>query len=124
MYVKKASGFIFAEKSAIGQLKGLLGTYSPETFTSVRWKYWKATLDPKLCPDCLSHHGKLYSMDEIPDMKPPLHDNCRCAILPLEAIMPGGAAKGGEHGADYWSAHYGRLPDYYISDDVFRRCIS
>lgn len=117
MYVKQASGFIFAEKSAIRRFKGLLDTYSPETFTSVRWKYWKAILDPKLSLDCLSHHGKIYSMDEIPDIEPPLHDNCRCAILPLEAIMPGGATKDGENGADYWLAHYGQLPDYYVSKE-------
>ena len=61
MYVKKASGFIVAEKSEIRQLKGLLDTYSPKTFASIRCKYWKAIFDPKLCLDCLSHHGKIYS---------------------------------------------------------------
>lgn len=101
-------------------MKGLLDTYSPETFTSVRWKYWKAILDPKLCLDCLSRHGKIYSMYEIPDIEPPLHDNCRCAILPLEAIMPGSATKDGENGADHWLIHYGKLPDYYISDEEMR----
>lgn len=54
-------------------------------------------------------------MEEQPEVEPPLHDHCRCAILPMEAITPGGATKDGENGADYWLAHYGKLPDYYIS---------
>ena len=54
-------------------------------------------------------------MDEPPDVEPPLHENCRCAILPMDAITPGGATKDGENGADYWLVHDDELPDYYIS---------
>ena len=81
------------------------------------WKYWKAVLDDRLCKDCRSHHGKIYSADETPDPKPPLHERCRCVILQMKAVMPGGATKDGENGADFWLAHYGKLPDYYISKE-------
>ena len=74
-------------------------------------------MDPKLCLDCLNHHGKVYAMDEIPDIEPPLHENCRCAILPMDAIIPGGATKDGESRADYWLINFGKLPDYYISKE-------
>ncbi len=53
-------------------------------------------------------------MDALPDVEPPLHENCRCAILPMEAITPGGATKDGKNGADYWLINFGKLPDYYI----------
>lgn len=94
MYIKKTCGYILGESSAeITTLKGLLDTFFPATTQSVIWKYWRAILDPKLCADCLSHHGKIFAMDEVPEFEPPLHDNCRCAILPMDTITPGGATK-------------------------------
>lgn len=81
------------------------------------WKHWKAILAPKLCVGCLSHHGKIYRIDEEPDDKPPLHNNCRCAILQMDAIIPGEATKDGLNGADYWLVNYGELPSYYISKE-------
>ena len=117
MYIKKTCGCVLRESGDSLLIKGLLDIYIPETHKSTFWKYWRAILDPKLCLDCLSHHGKVYAMDEIPDIEPPLHDNCRCAILPMEAITPGGATKDGENGADYWLTNFGKLPDYYISKE-------
>ena len=115
MYIKKTCGCVLTETYDSPRLKGLLDIYIPETHKSTIWKYWRAILDPKLCLDCLSHHGKVYAMDELPDVEPPLHENCRCAILPMDAITPGGATKDGENGADYWLVRDGELPDYYIS---------
>lgn len=120
MYVKKAGGYAYAEAEPTPYFKGLLDTYSPETFPGSRWRYWRAVLDLKLCEECRSHHGKIYSVSEMLDVEPPLHEHCRCAILPMEAIMPGGATKDGENGADYWLIHYGKLPDYYIADEDLR----
>ena len=120
MYIKKTCGCVLGKSSDSLLMKGLLDIYIPETHKSTLWKYWRAILDPKLCLDCLSHHGKVYAMDEIPGVEPPLHENCRCAILPMDAITAGGATKDGENGADYWLTNYGKLPDYYISDADLR----
>ena len=120
MYNKKTCGSVISESGDSLLKKGLLDIYVPETHKSVLWKYWRAILDPKLCLDCLSHHGKVYAMDEIPDVEPPLHENCRCAILPMDATTPGGATKEGENGADYWLANYGKLPNYCISEADLR----
>lgn len=117
MYIKKTCGCVLGKLSDSLLMKGLLDIYIPETHKSTLWKYWRAILDPKLCLDCLSHHGQIYAMDEIPDIEPPLHENCRCAIQPMEAITPGVATKDGENGADYWLINFGTLPDYYISKD-------
>lgn len=123
MYIKKV--YQLYQQAPISRAtapysKGLLDEYVPETFKSTVWKYWKAILDFKLCTNCWDHHGKIDSMDEDPDPKPPLHENCRCDILPAEAIAPGGATKDGENGADFWLLYFGKLPDYYISDDELR----
>ena len=121
MYVKKIYGYVQKEESPSAKVsKGLLDIFIPETTQSRIWKYWRATLDLKLCQPCRDHHGKLYAIREIPDLEPPLHDRCRCAILPMEAIVPGAATKNGENGADYWLIHYGQLPDYYISEEDLR----
>lgn len=102
------------------QIKGLLDIYTPETSKSTLWKYWKAALDPKLCLECASHHGKIYAIDETPDIEPPLHPNCRCVIERMDAIVAGNATQDGENGADYWLVHHGQLPDYYISKEELR----
>ena len=121
MYIRKICGHILSRPPKDrGTAKGLLDTFVPETFQSTTWMNWLAVLDAKLCRQCYAHHGKIYAMDEIPDVEPPLHNRCRCAILPMETILPGGATKDGENGADYWLSHYGRLPDYYISIDDLR----
>lgn len=121
MYVKKICGCVLKELYSSERIcKGLLDIFVPETAQSRLWKYWRAMLDPKLCTNCLNHHGKIYAMDEMPDVEPPLHEHCRCAILPMEAIVPGSATKDGKNGADYWLTHYGQLPEYYISDADLR----
>ena len=119
MYVKTFSGYIPGDSFATTE-KGLLDTFFPEATQSASWKHWQAVLDPKLCPECLKHHGKVYAVDETPPELPPLHENCRCVILRIGAITPGKATKDGEDGADYWLANYGKLPDYYISEDELR----
>ena len=102
MYINKMCGCVLTELNDIkstAQIKGLLDTYTPETSKSILWKYWKATLAPKLCLECASHHGKIYAIDELPDIEPPLHPNCRCTIDRMDAIVVGGATKDGENTA-------------------------
>ena len=97
--------------------KGLLDTYDPSTIESVGYKNWKAILDLRTCIDCLSRHGKIYSIDEIPAVKPPLHPNCRCEIKPMESIYAGEVTKNGEAGADFWLTYFNKLPDYYVTEE-------
>lgn len=119
MYIKTVFGYILEDRFTTTE-KGLLDIFIPETTESTVWKYWRAVLDGKLCPRCFEHHGKIYAMNERPLVVPELHENCRCAILPMMAIIPGGATKAGRDGADYWLVNFGGLPDYYISKDELR----
>ena len=116
MYFKRFNGCILKLDDRPTE-KGALDIFIPETCQSRKWRHWVAQLDSKLCPVCLERHGKVYKNDEEVDIEPPLHVNCRCAILPVEAIKPGFATEEQENGADYWLAYKGILPDYYISKE-------
>ena len=97
--------------------KGLLDTFEPVTTQSKNYKNWKAILDLKTCIECRSRHGQIYQNNEVVEPEPPLHINCRCDIIPMESIEAGNATKNEENGADYWLKHFGKLPEYYISEE-------
>ena len=94
MYIKKTCGCVLGKLSeSITVCKGLLDVFIPETAQSTVWKYWRAILDPKLCADCLSHHGKIYTWDEIPEIEPPLHDNCAVLYCRWRLLYPAAPQK-------------------------------
>ena len=97
--------------------KGLLDFYSPPTQESWTYKNWIAVLDLKTCLECRSRHGQIYRMDEILDIEPPLHPNCRCNIKPMEAVSAGQGTQDGQKGADYWMKYFADLPAYYITKE-------
>lgn len=97
--------------------KGLLDTFEPITTQSSNYKNWKAELDLKTCIDCRSRHGQIYRIDEVVDPAPPLHNNCRCDIIPMESIEAGNATKNNNDGADYWLKYFGEIPEYYITKE-------
>ena len=66
----------------------------------IRVVRWTAILDRKLCPICLSHHGKYAALGggKLPTrfsnnsltpsgLRPPLHANCRCVLLPVFDLL-------------------------------------
>lgn len=73
--------------------------------------------DLNTCIECRSRHGQIYGIDEVVDPAPPLHNNCRCDIVPMESIEAGNATKNNNDGADYWLKHFGELPDYYLTKE-------
>lgn len=117
MYIKKMCGCIVSADIPCPLAKGLLDFYSPPTQESRNYKNWVAVLDLKTCLECRSRHGEIYRMDEIPDLEPPLHPNCRCMIKPMEAVIAGQGTKDGQNGADYWMKYVADLPEYYITED-------
>lgn len=44
---------------------------------------WTTAGDGRVCPDCASLEGKVYTLDEIQEMIP-YHPNCRCMALPVD----------------------------------------
>jgi len=48
---------------------------------------WRTAQDERVCPDCESLEGKVFTLDEIEGMIP-LHPNCRCVALPYFGKAP------------------------------------
>lgn len=117
MYVKKMCGYVVSANMLCILTKGRLDSYSPPTQKSRNYKNWIAVLDLKTCLECRSRHGQIYQMDEIPDVEPPLHPNCRCDIKPMKAVEAGYGTKDGQNGADYWMKYFADLPEYYITEE-------
>lgn len=73
----------------------------PPTQRSENWKHWVADADIKTCLLCRNLNGKIYSIDADNFEEPPIHTNCRCEIVALEAVVAGNATKDGKNGADF-----------------------
>lgn len=96
------------------------GKFLPEVDVSENYKHWISHMDWKRCVDCKNLHGKIWRLDEEPELKPPLHPNCRCVIEPMESIKAGTATMNGTNGADWTLKQEGELPDYYITKDEIK----
>lgn len=91
--------------------KGKLDIFIPKTTVSIKWKHWKAVLDPKTCEPCRNRHGKIYPMNKEVNPSLEMHDFCRCMVLPMRAAEAGNCSYEGENGADWWLWNKGILPD-------------
>lgn len=92
------------------------GLFKPKIISgSGRWNYWRTIIDGKQCRTCFTQHGTIYNIREKADPNPPAHNNCRCEILSLDAVMAGEATLLGAEGADWYLMYHGELPDYYIT---------
>lgn len=103
--------------SAVSEIqKDLIDTFRPSiTFDSQDYKNWIAKLDLFTCILCRKTHGKVYGINEVILMPPPIHTNCRCEIKRMVAALAGSATQRGMDGADYAVKHTGTLPSYYIT---------
>lgn len=89
--------------------------WEPIFANSSKYKNWLAVLDLKTCYVCRKMHGKIWLINEIPEMEPPVHPNCRCAIRVMKTIEAGTATIHGENGADWTLKNEGKLHDYYLT---------
>lgn len=86
---------------------------------SKKWVKWKTAIGIATCLECIIRNGKIYSYDELMHIGvPKLHDNCKCRIQKLEAIVAGNATSLGTNAADWWLRYLKELPDYYITREI------
>ena len=93
------------------------GNFSPEVDVSKNYKHWINREDWKRCVECKNLHGKIWSLDEVPEPEPPIHPSCRCVIENMESVKAGTATMNGTDGADWTLKYEEKLPDYYILYD-------
>jgi hypothetical protein len=95
-----------------------ISKYFPPVGPTLHYRMWIALWDDaRACLECKSMHGKIYLPDEVPEIEPPRHPNCRCEIDFMQAAQAGTATEDGENGADYYVFYFGRLPGNYISKE-------
>lgn len=62
--------------------QGLFRQYKQAGVEKVTFQVeWLAALDDRVCPECASLNGKVFSLDDTQSMIP-LHPNCRCCLIP------------------------------------------
>ena len=98
-----------------------LNLFIPVTTNSINWRYWSTAFDGKACPQCINLYGKIYPAHGYVSPIPPLHPNCRCAILVMKAVDAGCASYEGKNGADWWIKNYNLLPAYYLSSQEYKK---
>lgn len=93
----------------------------PAVSTSSNYIHFISIKDWRRCVECKENHGKIYSITECPDPKPPLHINCRCTITEMQSISAGTATIKGFDGADFALKYTNKLPDYYITIEDLKK---
>ncbi len=107
MYFKRSMGILLIQKSADMSTR--------VEYDSKLWEIWRTNLMPATCLRCASMNGRIFSVaEQIGDMIP-VHSNCRCYIEALKAIAVGTATNAGVNGVDRYVALYGKLPEYYLT---------
>lgn len=89
--------------------------FRPPTHISSDYKNWIAVWDLKTCIECKNLHGKIYHIEEILEIEPPLHESCRCKIEAMPAAFVGTATIDGANGTDVYLSENGRLLSNYIT---------
>ena len=114
MYYKRLKGQILFEQH---YEKARGDTFDPPLTDRDNFYYWNAVLDERTCTECYRHHGKYFSRYDNPEEYRHKHPVCRCTRISVKGIKAGLATKNGANGADWYLKYYGRLPDYYISEE-------
>lgn len=60
-------------------------------------------------------NGRIFDINTTITPAPPVHENCKCVVKILNAIIAGFATKNGLNGADWWLAYHNKLPNYYLT---------
>ena len=85
--------------------------WNPEFSESKNYKNWIAILDLKTCPICRTMHGKIWRLEEKPEIEPGFHDWCRCEIKVMKTVKSGTATTKGLDGADWTLKYESKLPE-------------
>lgn len=114
MIVYKRTGYVIYERDKI--CRSLFPIIPPLT-PSVQWKIWRTVIRLHTCAYCLSMNGKILSLEEACKFENnlPIHENCKCYIEFLKAIMAGTATNDGTNGVDLFVKTFNRLPENYMT---------
>lgn len=91
------------------------------TYTSPKWKVWRANVTATTCYYCASMNGRIFSAFDPVFFQIPVHPNCRCFVEKLTAILVGTATSAGLDGVDMYVWLHGTLPSNYLTKKEARK---
>ncbi len=95
--------------------------FSPVVSESREWKKWITNISLGTCAYCFIMNGRIFHRDNPPyPYAGEVHPNCNCGTIMLLCIIAGTATIDGLNGADFHIAHYGILPENYITKSEAR----
>ena len=106
MYKIKKTGYVISDTA----YHCLIKKVSHITYESKLWKIWRAIITPGTCFYCASMNGRILSVDDPRISEIPVHENCKCYIETMAALVAGTATNAGANGVDLYVALHGRLP--------------
>ena len=98
------------------------GELKPQISLSGGYNRWFTFKGDNTCKYCENKNGSVFLKNERVLSEegkgiPPVHNNCKCIILPLLAMLAGTATVDTILGVDYYLKHKGVLPDNYVDKD-------
>ena len=91
------------------------------TYRSKRWKIWRATITLTTCYYCASMNGRILDKYDPCFDEFPVHDNCRCFIEAVIAVVAGTATSAGMYGVDLFVFNHGKLPENYLGKKMAQK---
>ena len=92
----------------------LLAGTDRTTYQSKNWMIWRATITLTTCEYCASMNGHILAKGDHRIAGIPVHENCRCYVEAVEAIVAGTATSDGANGVDIYVSTNGALPGNYL----------
>ena len=84
---------------------------------SIKWKNWMCMFTLTTCIPCMEKHGTVYPFDAI---FMPLHERCKCDLVPMRCMAAGEATSKGDSGVDKFLKFFRILPIEYITKGYAR----
>lgn len=87
--------------------------FHPIMGKSNEYTNWETNFGPGTCEFCANQNGKIFLVNNPPELEPPVHPNCHYEIVPMDTIVAGTATIDGANGVDLVLWNGWNLPDNY-----------
>lgn len=108
---------IFQKISESLRASGIYG-FNPVVTQSINWVSWVTNFSRFTCGYCAIQNGKIFHRKNPPQIKPPIHEKCKCHLKALLSVLTGTATINGQSGADNSIKFSKSLPSNYLTREM------